>query len=720
MPGLLVNDTFTGLDGTTLDKHHSDIGGSWTPHPNTTVYPTYNIAQLAANRLRLNATSLSCAYYCSEIPESAEGVITFVVSVLSTGSTMGTPGVFARADISSATANTLYFCRANIGGNTIDLIAIVNGTATTVGTASVTWTVGDHTIVFNCANAAKTVSVDGTQVISTTDNSITGLNRFGIRIGGASGDSATTGAQITSLSYVDSTVNAQPTPAAPDTNRLVTNRIRRRPRNSKIAQVPLPVTLDQSFNINTIGQDNLWTDGTTQYWVGLDSNLHPQIAKRTLPGGSFGTPFDLSTVSGNPFNAPVQEEDIHNCFVVATSTDGYIHVLGNMHDVPARYAVSAAGSITSWATGTLPSPGGSSLSYPTFIRLSDGTLVLFMRLGVSANGDLYCWTWNATTHAWSSPIEVVNGEASSESFYPDRFVPGPSDIVHVFGSWRASSGSANTNSDLTHCILDFSSTLAARKIDGTSLTLPVQHTTMDMVLHTAASGSGILNGCGGDIDTAGHPHFVSFLYDGNSATQWNHIYHDGTSWHVVVATAFTFHEDLTAAWVDPILARPQVACDSAGNTFLYGRTNKDGRRGHWIILDVTPGKASPLPELVLDGTDTHYAEVACDYRALKTRNELHMVLAPAPPVNPANPDWNRLGQWRNVPGRVITVAMSDLPVMAAALFATTTIINNGDQSHTVTPGPNLTIVDNGDLTSTVTATDGKVADNGDGTGTISL
>lgn len=426
-----------------------------------------------------------------------------------------------------------------------------------------------------------------------------------------------------------------------------------------LSLLPGRATGEWGYNAAPWGQDNITTDGDTQYavWWGWDKK--PWISKRTLPLGGWSTPVDLSTWLGTV------AANGHLTLAVAVDSDGYVHVTGNNHATALTYARSTApGSIAGWATAAMTGSNEAQVTYPAFVMADDTTLLFFFRDGTSGNADLMLNRYDLSTQTWSRVGKIIDGKVSSESAYPNRFAVDRLGRIHVFFCWRGT-GNANTNNDLCHFMLteyEAGAPVAAR-MDGTAQALPVTHANAELVIDTAATGSGLINSHGADVDTENRPHTATWLFDGSGNTQIVHVYYDGNAWQQETVTAFTEAVDMDVSTLSPSLSRTATVCDNLGRTFIIFRCNHDGRRGSVRALNVTPGTA--LSEFKIADLDLYEWEPAIDSRAASERNELVMMLAPCT-ANGLSADETHLAEnWTRQWIGVLTVDLAQSNVVSS-------------------------------------------------------
>lgn len=167
-----VNDTFTDTSATALSSHIGETGATWTKHPS---HPSGSAVISNANRSRYATTTTTC-YYASGAPASAEYDVTVDLVTITNS---GRQGVVGRVDTS---ADTMYLARYDQNNTRWEILKVVTGTATSLGTYTQTLTASQvYALKFEIRDATKKLYVDGVERISTADNEITGAGRVGLR-----------------------------------------------------------------------------------------------------------------------------------------------------------------------------------------------------------------------------------------------------------------------------------------------------------------------------------------------------------------------------------------------------------------------------------------------------------------------------------------------------------------------------------------------------------
>jgi hypothetical protein len=404
----------------------------------------------------------------------------------------------------------------------------------------------------------------------------------------------------------------------------------------------LPASANNVANCNSLPftQDPLVTDGSRQYAVWISGPRRvPLLAWRDLPDGPWAEPLDLSAVPGSPFAAETKL-DPHHSYALGVDARGSVHVAGNNHNEALRYARSAPGDPTRWQAGEMIGSDEERVTYPAFVGLPDGTLLFFYRDGRAGHGDVYLNRLPAGSERWQRVGMLVAGRGSGESPYLNHVAVSRDGAIHLSGCFRGKGGAA-ANRDVWHAAGDDGGA-TWRSAAGEALELPLTHETAPIVVPTPPHGSGLVNQMGMDVDTDGRPHVSYFHYDEAGATQVALASWDGARWHSRDLARLTHRMETDTPIVDASVARPQIACTADGNVWAVFRAMHDGHGGWLSCIRCTPGL--PLHELPLYEGDLGTWEPTLDSRALRERDELHLLLTPAPPypvgeVGPIDAAW---------------------------------------------------------------------------------
>lgn len=381
-------------------------------------------------------------------------------------------------------------------------------------------------------------------------------------------------------------------------------------RPAVVSPVPRPVGLGTGWNGTAFVNDNLWASGEEQFavWAGRDGS--PVVGRRRLPNGTW-TVADLGDIPGNPLASPT-EPDPHNVYAVAVDSEGYVHVAGNMHADPLRYARSVQpGSIDEWTAGTMVGTEEASVTYPAFVRAPDGGLLFFYRDGGAGGGDTILNRLAPGADTWQRVTTLLDGRASGESAYLQHVSVDPGrGAIHLMFLWRADE-SPSTNGDISYARSQDGG-LSWEASDGSVLSLPITHATAEVVVATRTGALEVLNQGGLAVDGEGRPHGAFRARTPADGAGVLHVWQEAGAWR---------HELLLAD--RSIGGRPAVASGDGGAYLLWTESQGRGRSTLWLT---GLGDGPSTDDVMLARLPVAGWEPTFDSVALAERGRLHALL----------------------------------------------------------------------------------------------
>jgi hypothetical protein len=176
-----VLDTFPGVDGTLLTAHTGEIGATWTQHSAST-----GTLEIRTNQLR-NTAALVGKYLASGTPPSPNYDVQ-ADFVLITDDNASTMGLLGRYD---AAADTGYMARYLATTDSWQLLKVVAGAGTQLGSLSATPLVGTQTAILRMTGTSISVIVGGAVLVGpVTDGAITAAGKAGAYGGGSGANNA--------------------------------------------------------------------------------------------------------------------------------------------------------------------------------------------------------------------------------------------------------------------------------------------------------------------------------------------------------------------------------------------------------------------------------------------------------------------------------------------------------------------------------------------------
>jgi hypothetical protein len=220
-----------------------------------------------------------------------------------------------------------------------------------------------------------------------------------------------------------------------------------------------------------------------QFVVYYDRNRRMTIAKRSLSSTSWQHKTLPSTTGW----------DSHCYVTMAVDDSGYIHVSGNMHNVPLVYFRSVKPmSIDSFTTSKMTGSDETTVTYPMFIKNPLTGELFFQYRDNSDDNSVTTWNkYSVTTGKWTrittQGFFKTDGEYSAYMTTPEL---GPDGYFHVVWMWRGTPN-ANTNHDLSH--IRSKDLLNWETMAGAKLTLPITRSTQGVVVDPVKTGNGLIN-----------------------------------------------------------------------------------------------------------------------------------------------------------------------------------------------------------------------------------
>lgn len=200
----IVLDSCTGSAGTGWTSHVGEIGAQWNTHPGSSA----GLVLSSANRVRGNLAGFDTFHFASGLPITSEYDVSAdyrCFSILADHTYL----LWGRMDTS---ARIGYFVMYNLTPNQVDLWVVSNNPSPNsyalLGSFGYALPVSSTptNIRLEIRNATKKVFIDDTEVISSSDNSVTITGRCGIGIycpSASAADTDSTGIHLDNIKLVD-------------------------------------------------------------------------------------------------------------------------------------------------------------------------------------------------------------------------------------------------------------------------------------------------------------------------------------------------------------------------------------------------------------------------------------------------------------------------------------------------------------------------------------
>ncbi|MPR37066.1 BNR repeat-containing protein [Salmonirosea aquatica] len=207
----------------------------------------------------------------------------------------------------------------------------------------------------------------------------------------------------------------------------------------KLPYETIPVA--QVWSGHSVGFD-LLTSQKFQYVAYYDADRNMVIAQR---------PLDSKTWKKTVLPTQVGW-DSHNYIEVALDAAGYLHVSGNMHNVPLIYFRSEKPEdISRFEKLAMTGKNEEHVTYPIFFEDKAGDLYFQYRDGGSGNGITYWNKYDTANKTWRSLFDtpLFDGEKEASAYMSNPRL-GPDGYFYIIWMWRMTP-IANTNHNLA-CI----------------------------------------------------------------------------------------------------------------------------------------------------------------------------------------------------------------------------------------------------------------------------
>ncbi|MEP0844463.1 MAG: BNR-4 repeat-containing protein [Phycisphaerae bacterium] len=187
------------------------------------------------------------------------------------------------------------------------------------------------------------------------------------------------------------------------------------------------------------------------------------------------------------------EWDSHNYIVLAADAEGFLHLSGNMHNVPLIYFQTDK-PLDVRTFRRVPHMVGrdeEQVTYPIFLAGPDGELLFNYRDGRSGAGRYLYNVYDPGTRTWRRLLDqpLIDGQGQRGA-YPNPLVRDRRGVYHLCWVWR-DSGDCSTNHDV--CYARSRDLVHWEKSDGEPLKLPMTLETAEYVARIPPRG-GLING----------------------------------------------------------------------------------------------------------------------------------------------------------------------------------------------------------------------------------
>jgi hypothetical protein len=368
-----------------------------------------------------------------------------------------------------------------------------------------------------------------------------------------------------------------------------------------------------SVNAVIFRQHSVATFGDTQVVAYYDASGRMILARRSLGE----TQWEKSTTQ---YRGNVR--DAHNAISLAFDGHGVLHVAWDHHGQPLNY-VRAVAPASLQLTGRQPMTGRreNRVTYPQFVNLPNGDLLLAYRDGQSGAGDVLLNRFELDRGRWRAVNHpLISGEGERNA-YLNGFVVDRRGRWHVSWCWRETADVA-TNHDLAYAVSsDQGKTWTTST--GRRYRLPIVAATAE-IIWTIPQSRELINQTTMTVDGANRPVVATYFREaGEEVPQYRIVWHDGARWRASQVgrrvRPFTLGGGGTKR--TPI-SRPLITADEQGAIYVVFR---DEERGGGISVAVSRDPARTSWDVSqLWGPPVGRWEPTHDPNVWRTRGELHL------------------------------------------------------------------------------------------------
>jgi hypothetical protein len=275
------------------------------------------------------------------------------------------------------------------------------------------------------------------------------------------------------------------------------------------------------------GGNCLISDSQYQYIAFYDGQHRMTVGKRKLGE----TQWDLAILPEKV------GWDTHNRVILFQDRKGYLHVTGNMHCRPLRYYRTTAPAdihtfeaIHKW-TGDYEDR----VTYPSLLKLRDGSIYMMYRHGGSGNGMRILVHYDEETQQWTKTVPALTngmdrnptcnaypfgvlGQGTAGEIPKSGILAGNDDVWHIAWCWRETPDVV-TNFDVCYAKSPDRG-VSWKTWDGRELELPITPENAGVV-ESIAQKTGLMNGGTLVVDGKGLPYISYTRFDENG---YNQIY----------------------------------------------------------------------------------------------------------------------------------------------------------------------------------------------------
>lgn len=295
------------------------------------------------------------------------------------------------------------------------------------------------------------------------------------------------------------------------------------------------IWIDEIWSPTRVGFD-LLTVGDLQYIAYYNADRRMVVGQRNLGDDEFSMTI-LPSKSDKPptrrTSSTIQGWDSHNYIVLATDSQGYIHLAGNLHASPLTYFRSEKPHdiSTLQQIDVMVGPNEQRTTYPKFKTTPEGELLFHYRDGGSGRGNEIYNIYDVESKTWRRFFDtpLVSGQGKMNAYQRGPIL-GPDGNYHLLWMWR------NTPDVATNHNLSYARSKDLRNWEGacgTELTLPITLDQKATIVDPVPPGGGLHNSHHHlAFDRQGRPVVTYFKHDESGDTQAHAARFEDGKWNI--------------------------------------------------------------------------------------------------------------------------------------------------------------------------------------------
>lgn len=279
---------------------------------------------------------------------------------------------------------------------------------------------------------------------------------------------------------------------------------------------------NNSVNVTVFRKNSIISSGNIQFTAYYDREGYMVLGKRNIASNKWET--KRTQYRGNV-------KDAHNSISIMIDGEGYLHVSWDHHGHPLNYAKSVKPySLDLGEKQKMTGVKETNVTYPEFLRLSDGNLIFMYREGASGRGNLVLNRYDSSTQQWTQIQQnLIDGENQRNAYW--QACVDNKGVIHISWVWRES-WLVETNHDICYAKSEDGGKTWSDS-DGNIYTLPIKASTAEYAVKISQN-SELINQTSMTTDDHSHVYIATYWRDQNSdIPQYRIVYKTNKEWNTL-------------------------------------------------------------------------------------------------------------------------------------------------------------------------------------------